>query len=308
MTDEPALLAAIADRPADDTPRLVYADWLDDHGDSDRAEFIRLNVEIDRTAVLAWRYGELRTRLRALRPRIDAPWANRLGYQPRHRPLFAALPESRADRWRLIEDFIEVWHRPLADADGHPEAELRAAEERLGFKLPAALREWHALSGRRHDVWSLQDRLNFPSRTVVTAGGEFLVVRTENQSCETWGVLLDDIRADDPPVWELEAGVMASPTVSAFACVALLMEAIWCGTASAYGEVPEDVMWRLEHSGLSRADLPERYWVGSPVRFYEGTDLIVGTHDGSWVYAAARSQKALQQLDPEILRWLEVQP
>ena len=42
MTDEPALLAAIAARPDDDTPRLVYADWLDDHGDADRAEFIRL--------------------------------------------------------------------------------------------------------------------------------------------------------------------------------------------------------------------------------------------------------------------------
>jgi uncharacterized protein (TIGR02996 family) len=27
--------------PADDTPRLVYADWLEDNGQSDRAAFIR---------------------------------------------------------------------------------------------------------------------------------------------------------------------------------------------------------------------------------------------------------------------------
>jgi uncharacterized protein (TIGR02996 family) len=46
MTDEPALLAAIAARPDDDTPRLVYADWLDDHGDADRAEFIRLQCAL----------------------------------------------------------------------------------------------------------------------------------------------------------------------------------------------------------------------------------------------------------------------
>jgi uncharacterized protein (TIGR02996 family) len=48
MTDEPALLAAIADRPDDDTPRLVYADWLDDHGAADRAEFIRLQCMLAR--------------------------------------------------------------------------------------------------------------------------------------------------------------------------------------------------------------------------------------------------------------------
>ena len=39
---EKGLLQAILDAPADDVPRLVYADWFDDHGDSVRAEFIRL--------------------------------------------------------------------------------------------------------------------------------------------------------------------------------------------------------------------------------------------------------------------------
>lgn len=32
MTDDAALLAAIRGRPDEDTPRLVYADWLDDYG------------------------------------------------------------------------------------------------------------------------------------------------------------------------------------------------------------------------------------------------------------------------------------
>ena len=32
MTDLDALLAAVIDCPEDDTPRLVLADWLDDHG------------------------------------------------------------------------------------------------------------------------------------------------------------------------------------------------------------------------------------------------------------------------------------
>jgi uncharacterized protein (TIGR02996 family) len=43
---EDALLRAIADRPDDDLPRLVYADWLDEHGQPDRAEFIRVQCRL----------------------------------------------------------------------------------------------------------------------------------------------------------------------------------------------------------------------------------------------------------------------
>ncbi|HUR53172.1 MAG TPA: TIGR02996 domain-containing protein [Gemmataceae bacterium] len=49
MSDEAAILAAIAAQPAEDTPRLAYADWLDEHGDAAariRAEFIRVQCAI----------------------------------------------------------------------------------------------------------------------------------------------------------------------------------------------------------------------------------------------------------------------
>src|SRR5262249_45745326 len=48
MSDEDALLAAIATHPEEDTPRLMYADWLDEHARSIRAEFIRGQIEIAR--------------------------------------------------------------------------------------------------------------------------------------------------------------------------------------------------------------------------------------------------------------------
>ncbi|HEX4612138.1 MAG TPA: TIGR02996 domain-containing protein [Urbifossiella sp.] len=48
MSAEPALLSAIRDRPDDDTPRLAYADWLDDAGDAARAEFVRVQVQLAR--------------------------------------------------------------------------------------------------------------------------------------------------------------------------------------------------------------------------------------------------------------------
>jgi uncharacterized protein (TIGR02996 family) len=41
-----AFMAAICDAPADDGPRLVYADWLEERGDTGRAEFIRVQCEL----------------------------------------------------------------------------------------------------------------------------------------------------------------------------------------------------------------------------------------------------------------------
>jgi uncharacterized protein (TIGR02996 family) len=49
MTHDDAFLQAIIESPDDDAPRLVYADWLDDHGgpaERARAEFIRVQCAL----------------------------------------------------------------------------------------------------------------------------------------------------------------------------------------------------------------------------------------------------------------------
>ena len=38
--------AAIRETPEEDAARLVYADWLDQHGQADRAEFIRVQCAL----------------------------------------------------------------------------------------------------------------------------------------------------------------------------------------------------------------------------------------------------------------------
>ena len=48
MSDEEAFLATIKASPADDAPRLVYADWLDECGRHEQAEAIRLECEFRR--------------------------------------------------------------------------------------------------------------------------------------------------------------------------------------------------------------------------------------------------------------------
>jgi uncharacterized protein (TIGR02996 family) len=41
-----AFLAAVCAAPDDDTPRLAFADWLEEQGETERAEFIRVQVEL----------------------------------------------------------------------------------------------------------------------------------------------------------------------------------------------------------------------------------------------------------------------
>ncbi len=48
MSDQAALLRAILDQPDEAVHRLVYADWLEEHGDEARAEFIRAQCRMAR--------------------------------------------------------------------------------------------------------------------------------------------------------------------------------------------------------------------------------------------------------------------
>jgi uncharacterized protein (TIGR02996 family) len=59
---ERSFLEDIVANVDDDTPRLVYADWLAEHGRDDRAEFIR--VQLGRARLPAWDPAQVRLRLR----------------------------------------------------------------------------------------------------------------------------------------------------------------------------------------------------------------------------------------------------
>lgn len=48
MLDDQALLSTILADPDDDRPRLVYADWLQEHGQLDQARLIRVQIELAR--------------------------------------------------------------------------------------------------------------------------------------------------------------------------------------------------------------------------------------------------------------------
>ncbi|WBP90608.1 SMI1/KNR4 family protein [Kitasatospora cathayae] len=115
----------------------------------------------------------------------------------------AAMAETlrgREGAWALVRGFAAHWGEPLTPDDGFTDAELDAAEQRLGLRLPVALREAYRLFGRRADLTSCQDVLLTPDELYVLDGA--LVYRVENQACARWGVLLDDLAQEDPPTVE----------------------------------------------------------------------------------------------------------
>ncbi len=85
MTPDDAFLADIIEHPDDDTPRLVYADWLDDHGQPAPAEFIRVQIAL---ANLPWddaRWPALKAREEELLSRHEADWRGSVGAGLVHR-------------------------------------------------------------------------------------------------------------------------------------------------------------------------------------------------------------------------------
>src|SRR5436189_132727 len=62
MTADKDFLDAIIANPDDDARRLVYADWLEEHGDTARAEFIRVQCALARLSPLADEAPALRRR------------------------------------------------------------------------------------------------------------------------------------------------------------------------------------------------------------------------------------------------------
>lgn len=116
MPDDEPFFAAIRDRPADDTPRLVYADWLDDHGKAARAEFVRVQCELagtpapDRVRGLRKREEEL---LKAHRAEWCGPVVRKLRGKKTGRVVFRRgfveeIAGSAADLLSLAADIERI--------------------------------------------------------------------------------------------------------------------------------------------------------------------------------------------------------
>ncbi len=73
MANDDAFLQAIIEQPDDDSLRLIYADWLEEHDDP-RGEFIRIQCALDRMPESDSRYPALNDRYSELLRHYEATW------------------------------------------------------------------------------------------------------------------------------------------------------------------------------------------------------------------------------------------
>ncbi len=74
MEQQQALLRAVCAEPDDDGPRLVYADWLEENGQPQRAEFIRVQTELARLPARSQRRARLQAREQELLAKHKDQW------------------------------------------------------------------------------------------------------------------------------------------------------------------------------------------------------------------------------------------
>ncbi|GAA1814836.1 SMI1/KNR4 family protein [Planosporangium flavigriseum] len=222
------------------------------------------------------------------------------------RELAAGLTDRQA-AWRFIRDFAASWLTPLADGDGWSDAELDAAERRLGVRLPAALREAYGLFGRRRDLTSNQDTLLDPAELYLEPTGEALIFRAESQGFAHWGVLAADLNQPDPPVmvklnlrdeqaesWDAWLGTFSA------ACIEMVLsESIYArgklGDAKAQDDAEAEQL-EQRYEQLALPDYPTPPVGGAAVRWFTGPDVVLRDDQQGCLWARARTAAALERM------------
>jgi hypothetical protein len=205
-----------------------------------------------------------------------------------------------AGAWRFIRLFAARYARPVVTGDGCDDEELRAAETRLGFPLPAALREVYTLIGRRLDLTRSQNQLLAPHSVGVDDTGRVLVFRWECQHVAEWGIPLSAITEADPAVVSRNDG---EPVWHPFlervslACVEMILSE-WVISGDGFGanlHLYEDETVALLRNRFRRLPLPDypRWADGPPVRWFEGSGAILQEDAETWLWARAPSAEAI---------------
>jgi hypothetical protein len=228
--------------------------------------------------------------------------------------LFQSIPVDRKARWQLLKDVIADWYLPLGDADGIDNKEIVQAEKELGFSLPLALKEWYCLAGNRANIWSRQDELILPNKlahyqshllnsNLLTPQErrncqDALVFYVENQVCQLWGIQLDTLAMDDPPV-VINPGnwIVTSQTLSEFALQMLATCVKWSAPLRwLHGSIEPSLLTHIEAS-FPKLGLAE-WWYWGRVVFYGLRNILIEVIEESpgdiHIFVSARTEEAFE--------------
>lgn len=177
MNHEDGFLRAVLEAPNDETLRLVYADWLEDHGNSDGAILVRCHCEMLKASK---RYPAL-TRFfpqeMELRQKCGKRWLK--NYEKACGELLLPISVSRS--WFRIRQRIDEAIPFFDDSlrNGASLREIAAFETRLGQKLPEDFKHSYRVhNGEDTDLFFF--------------GVEFETLEMVRRGWESWCEMLDE--------------------------------------------------------------------------------------------------------------------
>ena len=213
---------------------------------------------------------------------------------------------DRRQAWEFIRRFAATWATPLVPGDGVSRDAWRAAEDRIGAELPAALREAYLLFGRRPDLTARQDRLVSPHQLSLDESGTTVVFRVENQHCASWGVAVSDLASADPPVCiQDRAGGRWEPFLDrvSVACVEMVLSEVLlgCEHLGDMCELHEGLISAVE-SAYAQMAVPEyRLWADRSitVRWFSAPGKLMrmdGRGPRCWLLAGGQTPADLEAI------------
>jgi len=211
---------------------------------------------------------------------------------------------------------VAEWHTPLQEGDGYSPEELDAAEQRLGFKLPLALREWYQLAGQRENIVAPQNWLVSPAELEIEEENGLLVFHSENQQVVEWGIQADDLDLDNPPVWLDDSGlhdtqqepIRENDTLSEFVLQMVVFETIvWPQVLQGYSRGASLALDTVEQSFVP-LEFPDWHWPVYPTRFYGGNDILIQVFGEKELHVAARSRAAFKEVETALKTMREHHP
>ena len=265
MSDEQSFLNAIESEPDVRLTRLIYADWLEEHGDL-RHELIRIEEEMRTLPIYSDAYWQHKSRRKELRQACDQEWLERMRYGTDYEPVFGDVPDGWKERWRLIREFVERWYGIPVNDVGCEHEITATVEKAAGVSIANSIREWVIFTVDLNYISRQRFKLDFRYRVENQKTNiPFLILHysTDNHSI---GVHKTDLSETDPCVIEytIQSNCqfqldLYSPKVSTFALKAVLIDFV----------ADTKKHWRLEYEPPLEFVQALREWSDSYSHFGE---------------------------------------
>lgn len=211
------------------------------------------------------------------------------------------------DRWKPFVEDLARFVREVIPEDRVPEGEVTAAEERLGFRLPAALREYYLRFGAPNEINTANDELLAPGKLYVQDG--LLVFYRENQGVVVWAIAMDEISADFPRIWCAENDKPLKPKldfddpVGFFRAMMCMQLALGYRFQAIQEPVPEGALENLS-TVLPLLELPGSHW--PKTRIFGGNGTVVVLLGDQTLAAMGRAQADLDWIGDQLAaEWLQ---